>query len=227
MNLPGILAFAVLLLISGVNEARAVAFNSMAGTVANCTGVQAGCTNGVLQAIVPDSSWQPNNPGGSSAVWVSFANNTGAGGVAVPNSTNLASANATETFSLFIPAGFASLSLVVWADDTGGIRLDHEAAYIAATNGTSAPNPVQGAHCADGGLTCTPGGGSTYLISLGGLAHTIQFDVFQRGNFTFGLLYQGELTGGMTPAPEPASLLLVGSALALVGFVARRRLQKS
>ncbi|HKW94509.1 MAG TPA: PEP-CTERM sorting domain-containing protein [Methylomirabilota bacterium] len=156
---------------------------------------------------------------------MSFANNTGSGGVVVaPNaSPPLTPANATETFSISIPAGFASLSLIVWADDTGGVRLDGGATYLAATNGTSAPNPVQGTHCANGGLTCTPGGGSTFLIALGGAVHTIQFDVFQRGDSTFGLLYQGDLT----PVPEPASLLLVGSALAAVGFVSRRRMQKN
>jgi hypothetical protein len=223
-KVASILAFGGLLLVAAVTEAPAVAFNSVAGTPAACTGVQVGCTGGVLQAITPVGGvWQPNNPGGSTAVWVSFANNTGQGGaVVVPNAPNVAQANATETFSFAISAGFSSLSLIVWADDTGGVRLDNGAAYQVATNGTSAPNPVQGFNCANGGLTCTAGGGSTFVIPLGGLAHTIQFDVFQRGAGTFGLMYQGDLT----PVPEPATLLLVGSALAAAGFVSRRRLQK-
>ena len=226
MKAAGVLAFVALLLIVGVTEAPAVAFNSTATTAASCTGVQAGCTGGLLQPIARDPSWQLNNPGGSTAVWVSFANNTGAGGVVVaPNAAPpLLPGNATETFSVAIPAGFASLSLIVWADDTGGVRLDNGATYLAATNGTSAPNPVPGLHCADGGLTCTPGGGSTFLIALGGLAHTLQFDVFQTGAFTYGFLYQGDLA--LAPIPEPATLLLVGSALAAVGVVSRRRLQK-
>lgn len=224
-KVTGILGFAALLLIAGVTEAPAVAFNSVAGTPAACTGVQVGCTGGVLQAITPVGVWQPNNPGGSSAVWVSFANNTGLGGVVVaPNATPpLTSLNATETFSISIPAGFVSLSLLVWADDTGGVRLDNGAAYLASTTvGASAPNPVQGTNCAAGGLTCTAGGGAAFEIALGGLAHTIQFDIFQRGAFTYGFMYQGELT----PVPEPATLLLVGSTLAAVGYVSRRRLQK-
>lgn len=223
-KVTGILGFAGLLLIAGVTEAPAVAFNSVAGTPAVCTGVQAGCTGNVLQAITPVGVWQPNNPGGSSAVWVSFANNTGQGGVVVaPNAPNVNFGSATETFSISIPAGFVSLSLLVWADDTGGVRLDNSPLYIASTTaGASAPNPVQGTNCAAGGLTCTPGGGAAFEIALGGLAHTIQFDVFQRGAVTYGFMYQGDLA----PVPEPATLLLVGSTLAAVGFVSRRRLQK-
>jgi hypothetical protein len=140
-----------------------------------------------------------------------------------PDAPNVLQGSATETFSITIDPGFASLSLIVWADDTGGVRLDDGVGYIPATNGTAAPNPVQGTNCANGGLTCTAGGGSTFLIPLGGLAHTIQFDIFQRGGGTFGFMYQGELT----PVPEPATLLLIGSTLATVGFVSRRRLQKS
>jgi hypothetical protein len=63
------------------------------------------------------------------------------------------------------------------------------------------------------------------------IAHTIQFDVFQRGSLTFGLNYSGDLSPvpepTSLPVPEPTSLLLVGSALAAAGFMHRRRLQKN
>ena len=230
MKAAGVLAFVALLLIAGVTEAPAVAFNSTAG-IGSCSGtatfpLPTTCVGGFV-AITPDPAWQPNNPGilnASPAVWVSYAN-TGSGGLVVtPNATPpLTPANATETFTVSIPAGFASLSLLVWADDTAGVRVGGAPAYLASTTpGASAPNPVQGGNCAAGGLTCIPGGGAAFFIPLGGLANTVSFDVFQRDGASFGLLYQGELT----PVPEPASLLLVGTALAVVGYVSRRRFQK-
>lgn len=228
MKAVGGLAFAAMMLVAGVTEVRAVAFNSLAGQ-GTCD--VHGCGGGWV-GIAPDPSWQPNNPGilnASPAVWVSFIPGTGAGEptpvVVVPNATPpLGLGNATETFTIAIPAGFASLSLLVWADDTAGVRLDGSAVYqVSTTPGASAPNETQGAHCAAGGLTCTPGGGAAFLIALGGVAHTLSFDTFQRGGDAFGLLYQGELN----PVPEPATMLLVGSVLAGVGYISRRRLQKS
>jgi hypothetical protein len=133
-------------------------------------------------------------------------------------------ANATELFIVHIPAGFGVLSLTVWADDTAGLSTDGGATYRASdTLGSSAPNPVQGTNCAAGGLTCTPGGGSHFTIPLGGLAADLEFDVFQRQGGPFGLLYAGDLT----PVPEPATMLLVGSVLAAAGVVSRKRLQKN
>ena len=229
MKAVGVLAFAVLMLVAGVTEVPAVAFNS-AGGQGSCSGtatfpLPTTCAGGWV-AIAPDAAWQPNNPGGSSAVWVSYTANTGSGGVVVtPNVTPpLTPANATTTFSIGIPVGFASLSLLVWADDTAGVRLDGGAYLASTTAGASAPNPTQGANCAAGGLTCTPGGGAAFLIALGGVAHTLSFDVFQRGAGAFGLLYSGDLTP--TAVPEPATMLLVGSILAGVGVISRRRLQK-
>jgi PEP-CTERM motif len=177
-------------------------------------------------AITPDPAWQPNNTGASTgAFWVSFAN-TGAGGsVVTPNVTPpLTHANATELFTVHINAGFSSLSLIVWADDTAGVSRNGGVTYLASdTAGASAPNPVQGAACANGGLTCTAGGGAHFTIPLGGLAADLEFDVFQRAGGPFGLLYAGDLT----PVPEPATMLLVGSVLAAAGFVSRKRLQKN
>jgi len=176
--------------------------------------------------VAPDPLWQPNNPGGSSAVWVSYTPGTGSGGVVVtPNVVPpLTPINATTTFTIGIPAGFASLSLLVWADDTAGVRLDAGGYLPSTTAGASAPNPTQGFACAQGGLTCTAGGGAAFNILLGGAAHELHFDVFQRAGDAFGLLYSGDL---LAPVPEPATMLLVGSVLAGVGYISRRRLQKT
>jgi hypothetical protein len=229
MRAVGVFAFVAMMLVAGVTEVPAVAFNS-AGGIGSCSGnattlpAPTTCAGGWV-AVAPDVSWQPNNPGGSSAVWVSYTAGTGSGGVVVtPNVVPpLTPLNATETFTINIPAGFASLSLLVWADDTAGVRLDG-GTYIASTTPlASAPNPTQGAFCAAGGLTCTAGGGAAFSILLGGTAHDLHFDVFQRGAGAFGLLYSGDLQ----PVPEPTTMLLVGSVLAGVGYISRRRLQKT
>ena len=226
MKVVGVLAFAVMILVAGVTEVPAVAFNS-AGGQGSCTGtatfpLPTTCVGGWV-AVAPDPAWQPNTGG---AVWVSYTANTGSGGVVVtPNATPaLTPANATTTFTIGIPAGFASLSLLVWADDTAGVRLDGGTYIASSTPGASAPNETQGTACAQGGLTCTPGGGAAFNILLGGAAHELHFDVFQRAGDAFGLMYVGDL---LAPVPEPATMLLVGSVLAGVGYISRRRLQKT
>lgn len=228
MKAVGVLAFAAMMLVAAVTEAPAVAFNS-AGGQGSCTGTATSplpttCAGGWV-AIAPDPAWQGNNPGGSSAVWVSYTPGTGSGGVVVtPNVVPpLTPVNATTTFTIGIPAGFAVLNLLVWADDTAGVRLDGGGYLPSTTPGASAPNPTQGVNCAAGGLTCTAGGGAAFSILLGGTAHDLHFDVFQRGQDAFGLLYTGDLQA----VPEPATMLLVGSVLAGVGYISRRRLQRT
>jgi len=85
MKAVGVLAFAVMMLVAGVTEVPAVAFNS-AGGQGSCTGnvalpgpTPATCGGGWV-AVAPDPLWQPNTGG---AVWVSFTGGTGSGGVVV------------------------------------------------------------------------------------------------------------------------------------------------
>ena len=209
-KVSGVLAFAALLLVAAVTEAPAVAFNSIAG-FGTCSSAVVTCVAGAPVAITPNPLWTPN---GATAVWVSYAQ-TGQLGIVAPNALSLATAAATATYTFSIAAGFESLSLLLWADDTLGVRLD--GASILA------PSAAQGPTCAAVGVTCT-GAGTPLNIPLGGLAHTLQFDVFQIALDTHGVMFQGDLQ--QVPIPEPASLLLVGSALAAVGFVSRRRMQK-
>ncbi len=219
-KVAGIFAFVAALLVVGITEAPAVPFNSAAGIAATCAPVA--CPGSVLFGITPDPSWQPNNTGASSgAFWTSFAN-TGAGGIVVPNALTVTHVNATETFTVSIPAGFSSLSLTVWADDTAGVSLNGGLTYLSPSGLAVAPNPTQGGICAATALSCFPGGGALFTIPLGGVGHALEFDVFQRGGGPFGLLYAGNLT----PVPEPATMLLLGSALAGVGFFSKRRWAK-
>ena len=208
----GVFAFVALLLMTGVADVWAIPFDSTPGTAAVCTGTQAGCTSGALTAVVVDPFWTLP-PASSTAAWVSYNANTGFGGSAQPANTTVATP--TERFAISIPAGFTSLSITVWADDTAGLRLDG-GAFL-----TPPPSSTLAAQCVTGGITCT-GAGTNFVIALGGAAHTLDFDVFQLGGSSFGFMYTGELTA----VPEPATLLLVGSALAAAGLVSRKRLKK-
>jgi hypothetical protein len=118
-----------------------------------------------------------------------------------------------------LPATSAVLSFSVWADDTAGVYVDGAeqiAARTAADLGTS---------CVSVPVGCTPGTGASFLnILLAAGDHALTFRNFQLGgdNTPFGLLVAGELTA----TPEPATILLLGSALTAVGVFSRRRLQK-
>jgi hypothetical protein len=165
----------------------------------------------------PVPPWQANNPGGSNAVWVSFDSSHGTVGPNV-ESPDVTDASRTVTFNYtFTLDTPALLSLSVWADDTAHISLDHVHLY----NG----NGVQDGACAAGPLGCEPGEQFSIVnLALGVGAHEIDFEVFQRvvidGVGTpFGLMFAGELT----PVPEPATILLLGSALTAAGMASRRR----
>ncbi len=222
MKVAGVFAFVAALVFGIVAEAPAVAFNSLPGFGSGAvTCAPVACPAGWF-GLTADPSWQPNNSGLSAgAFWVSYTNtNPGAGGITVANVTPpLTHANVSEFFTVPIPAGFGLLTLRVWADDTAGVSLNGGATYLTPGGGALAPNSTQGSICANGPLSCFPAGSALFSISLTGAPQVLEFDVFQRGGGPFGFLYAGSLT----PVPEPATMLLLGSALAGVGFFSRRR----
>jgi hypothetical protein len=127
------------------------------------------------------------------------------------------------TFSKVIDFGAGSLlTLKVWADDTAGVFIDGVA--LALVGGGSAPNFALDDVCADGKLGCeTDEFGSFSEFRTGSRTLSIQVHQLFQGEATpFGTLAEGELAA----VPEPATILLLGSALAAAGVASRRRLAK-
>lgn len=203
----GILSLVATLLVASVSSALAVSIQSAAGETICSSGP--GCPSPVVN-LNPNAAWTV--PPSATTFWVSYANTVPEhGGITPPNTTIAGSPTAifTDTFSVAVNS---TLSLRVWADDTAQVKLDGSPIGPA-------PSAGLGAACTSAGITCTGGGTlitPATILTTG--SHTLEFDVFQLGDDSFGLMYNGS-----TVTPEPASILLVGSALAAVGVASRRR----
>ena len=161
-------------------------------------------------AISVHPVWQPNDPNGLGAVWVSFDDTGQPGTVSVPNSTTTPAMVVEETIS--VGPGGAILDLDVWADDTAGVFIDGTSVFT--------PNFVQDGACADGAIACEVGEAGMINEFLAEGTHTLRFEVYQVGGGPFGLLYSAEINA----VPEPTTLV-IWSLLATLGlsFYRRRR----
>jgi len=200
-----VFTFVAILMLAIVPGAQAV---SIVTDTSWCFGV--GCAVTGLPAAVavagpPIPPWAaPSAPG---AIWITSTN----GPVAI---------GTTVEFSKVIDFGTgSSLTLKVWADDTASVALS--GAVLSSSNIPPGvmPNLVLDSACAAGVLGCEANEfGSFSTGTLTGL-HTLTVTVQQLVNNTpFGTLVEGDLAA----VPEPATILLLGSALAAAGVASRR-----
>jgi hypothetical protein len=158
--------------------------------------------------------WQQNNPNGSSAVWISYADTGYQGNHFQPSLGSKQVVAITDTFTA---TENNVLNLQIWADDSAGVYVDGVQVF--------APVYTQGSACSGQVIGCLPGqDGVLSNYHLGAGTHTITFDLYQTGTGTdttsnpMGLLF----TGSDVSAPEPTALLLVGGGLVGIGLLRRR-----
>lgn len=195
-----VFTFVAVLMLAVVPGAHAISIIS--DTSWTCVGVSCGGANAVSAVPAPIPPWAPETTGD----WITSSN------------TTPVLIGATVAFSKVIDFGTASvLTLKVWADDTAAVSLSGGA--LNFLNPGSAPNLVLDTACAAGVLGCEANEfGSFSTGTLSGL-HTLTVTVHQLVNATpFGTLVEGDLAA----VPEPATILLLGSALAAAGVASRR-----
>ncbi len=185
-----------------------------AGSITLLSGVSAGESNnfGPNVLITPETPWAID----PFAKWVSFEN-TGRGGIMLPN-TDLSTPTAIfyQDFTLTGGTGVTG-SIQIWADDTATVKLDGVLLFPA--------NPTLEEHCAGGPIGCTPANSTNIIFSAPGLVHRLEFDVYQRGSDTFGLMYSGQVDS--TVIPEPATLSIACIGLAAFGLLRLTRSRRT
>jgi len=230
------LGFGVLFLGAGLSTVQASIIDVDSNGGPDEYNVENGVSVNPDVAIAVSPSWAPD---GTGFEWVSYAATgcntfvvlTGVCAAGVDNPAAAASpitlpTPSTPTAIFFnnftLPAGDTySGTLSVWADDTARVYLDGVLLIDA--------NPVPGNNCADAPVGCLPDMDYTVnLASLGILTagiNTLEIDAYQfLGGSPFGVMYTAAIDAESpdSPAPEPASYVLMGLGLAAIGLVARR-----
>jgi hypothetical protein len=165
--------------------------------------------------IQPHTAWASLAPW----QWISYAN-TGVGpGAFSPSNTN-ANKGPTASFYEILPETAYFVRMMVFADDTAGVYLidqSHPSGLLLAP-----ANWRQDGACAAGPIGCQPGEGLLLEFAVNRFGPALlRFDVFQRGNGPFGLLYGGQ--ADVVHTPEEATILLVAGGLAWLLWRKRRQ----
>ncbi len=213
--------------VAGPVSAAPIAFVSGAGAAwssdndAVCAG-PAACS-GLTTAITPHRAWQGNNPDGTGAVWVSYADTGITGSLAPirqPNSGMLMSLEQAMTTTVGTP-----ITLKIWADDTVGVYMNGVQAI--------APNLTQST-CARGSVGCEPAEFGLFNWVASG-SDVLRIDAYQVGTGNtaasnpFGVLFYGSYEQrepeflAAPDVPEPVTLAMVGLGLLGAGLARRRR----
>lgn len=208
--------------------ALAISIVSQAGG-GDCTlGAALGGGACTTQAISAHELWQGNDPLGRGAEWVSYADTGVLGTTLAPQRGSSENPDGRalifsveEVFDVDLLGG--DLFVSIWADDTAEIWLDGTRLLEANFSQEI---------CARGSIGCEPGEQGEIAASLAGGQHTLRIDVFQvgrgdsNGSNPFGLLYSGDLTGGVrneeaAPTPEPSAAWVFAIGAGLLGRRAR------
>ncbi len=170
---------------------------------------------GANVAIQPHAAWASLAPW----LWISYANTgAGPGAISVPNSSG--QSRPAASFFEYLPESAYFVRLTVFADDTAAVYLfdlDNPGGLLLA-----AANWRRDGTCAAGPIGCEPGEGLLLEFAVNRFGPAVlRFDVFQRGNGPFGLLYGG--TVDVVHTPETATLLMVAAGLLWVWWRERRQ----
>lgn len=195
-----VFTFVVVLMLGFVPGAQAISIIS--DTTWACTGLTCAGANAVSAVPAPIPPWASETTGD----WITSTN----GAVPLGSQT---------VFSTVIDFGTGStLALKVWADDTAAVALS--GGGLNFNNPGSAPNPVLDAACAAGVLGCEANEFGSFSTGVLAGIHTLTVTVDQLVSGTpYGTLVEGDL---LAAVPEPATILLLGSALAAAGAASRR-----
>ena len=191
------------------------------------SGVSAGETNNITVSNVALSDLEPEwTPGTDGASWISYED-TGWSTVsngpvnAVANSTGPSDPSAIFFQTFTDTSSLLTLTITVWADDSAVVYLDGTKISL---NADFVQTP--GIFCSPTGITCD-GPGTTFTIDdIAPGTHTLQFDVYQVGGGSFGLMYTGSVTD-TAATPEPVSFVLMGAGLVALALFRVKRASDS